>query len=399
MVSRPSTLRLTCALVLGLALLWTGVVVAQSRERILHEYFTLAGGDEIGGASSSDSARGDEAGDQEDYVPSRRPGDPPSLSLGAGEDEPVLDTSGMVSSLPMKNPQGALDPLSATNTLDSNTDRVDELNYFSSFEPSVIPYKRAVAQNRVEERGGVLSFSVDSGRWRRIEVSGSEARSREDLFWGSFLIRATPGTRHPLPSVAPTQRIIEVQTEPRVDLVFDADEADNHYVRLDHEGLVRLNIKIAAPRFYFDGAFDEEVVWRQVRRMEGGTRLSQGADIPADQVLSRLGVDPRRMTPHDALIELVEHFRDFEARPFPPELGGGKPLSRHRSAQDRGLSPPRLCLRHHRASSRHRHTLRLQRSPRLRRSELARSGVASHRSWRRGRGCGDARRRAKQPRP
>lgn len=230
-----------------------------------------------------------------------------------------MSDTGPVSALSMENPQGGLDPRNATNKLDDDTDHVDELNYFSSFDPSVIPYKRGVAQNAVRMVDGDYAFYVEPGRFERVDIA--RAGADEDVFWGTFLIKSSPGTRAPIPSVAPSQKILEVKTTASADIRISKDRAGNFYVESSHSGLVRLNIKISVPRYYFDGEFSSDVRWSDFPSRFVPQIPAQAGPV-ANQVLEELGVS-RRQRPRDALIALVEHFRDFEGKPFPAEERGG----------------------------------------------------------------------------
>ena len=291
-----------------------GVVFAQ-QERVLHEYFTPPGQLEqrVRGQGASSASQ------QPPRLKTRAPGDAPPLTLNVRPEELVHGEQGPQGARPLQNPQGGLDPRQASNALDSDTDQVDELNYFSSFDPSVIPYKRGVSQNRVIDRGGEWAFVVDAGTFEPVEVDEREPAPDEDVFWGTFLLRATPGARLPIPSVAPQQQILQVDTEPRQRLRIERDAADNYYVRPERAGLVRINFKLAVPRFYFTGRFDESVRWGELDGRELA-RLPEELERRARGVAGQLGLDA--MPPAQALLKLIEHFRDFEGRPFPDNLRG-----------------------------------------------------------------------------
>lgn len=284
-----------------------------ARPSTLHEYF------QPGNLRAKRAAEGD----QPQRVTSRQPGEPPDLTLSMREDEPVLSDNGPVSDLPMENPQGELNPQDAANKLDDNTDRVDELNYFSTFDPSVIPLKRGVAQNQVIlDASGDYAFVVDGGRQRaRVGVDSEPKRADEDSFWGTFLINAAPNTPTPIASVAPQQRILKVLTEPRVDLQISRDKADNYYLTTTHRGLVRVNIMLAAPRFYFDGELSASARWGDFPK-DLIAAMPPRAFEASGRVLDSLGISRATHSPREAMVRLIEHFRDFEGKPFPAELRG-----------------------------------------------------------------------------
>ena len=295
----------------------SGTLAYAQQEQVLHEYFNLPG--DLSGLREK-SASG--AGAEPPRIKAREPGEAPPLTLDVRQDEPVMGQKGPMSSLPMTNPQGGLDPGTAANKLDDNTDRVDELNYFSSFDPSVIPYKRGVAQNEVRMSGADYAFVVDTGRFQRVGIGagGREASKDEDVFWGTFLIKSSPGNRTPIPSVAPDQRVLEVHTEPATSVVIERDGADNFYLTSERSDLVRVNMKIAAPRRYFDGEFGW-VAWSSFDR-SALPKLPRALYPVAEDVMREIGVSRASINPKDALMRLIEHFRDFEGKPFPQEMRG-----------------------------------------------------------------------------
>ncbi|AWV88751.1 transglutaminase-like domain-containing protein [Bradymonas sediminis] len=287
--------------------------------RVLHEYFdpwsvNLSGQTSVGGSgASADAASSAFIG---------MPGQPPGLSLEPATDEMILGNQGPVDAGKTATPWGPLDPGSgAPSRLDSATDRVDQLNYWANFEPSVVPYKRVVVQNQVRSADGQYSLHLAPGRYRSVAIEGGAERGNEDVFWGSFLLRARAGERHPIPSVAPQQRILSVQAAPMVGLRVERDEADNFYIVPASDGLLRVNMKLAVPRVYFDGELSATTTWREFSQAAQArdARLSPHIKDVAANVLKLNGAS-HQMAPRDALFALIEYYRDFEARPFPESL-------------------------------------------------------------------------------
>lgn len=309
--------RAPSALALLTVLVASGVAWSQQadgplpRPKTLHEYFQPGRIQRARDADRSAPSR----------VKTRQVGEAPALTLNTRQDEPVMGSDGPLSDLELENPQGELNPQGATNKLDDKTDRVDELNYFSSFDPSVIPLKRGVAQNKVIlDASGDYAFTVSSSRNTRVNVDPAPKRADEDSFWGTFLISAIPDTPTPIPSVSPDQRILKVLTEPAVEVRVMRDQADNHYLTTSHRGLVRVNILLAAPQYYFDGDFDEGVDWSDLPQSLVSP-MPERAHTAAGRVLKALNVG-RQQTPKAALLKLIAHFRGFEGKPFPDDLRG-----------------------------------------------------------------------------
>ncbi len=244
-------------------------------------------------------------------------GQPPALSLEINHQEPIFTNDGPLFDAQLKQPNGQLDPRDSTNQLDDLTDHVDPLQYFPQFDPSVLPYKRQVSQNQVTRTpDGSYRIELASKTFTPVDIPRTTpltASSQEDTFWGSFLIRTESGQLHPIPSVAPDQRVLQLKSEPAVPLTIVRDQADNYYIRADYNGLVRVNLQLAAPRFYFDGTLQTTVRWNDFPPALRPT-LAPEIRTVANRVLSKLAVDNRTMPPHDALMRLIEHFRDFESR-------------------------------------------------------------------------------------
>ncbi len=242
----------------------------------------------------------------------------PPLSADVQNDEPIFDDKGPNFSETQKEPYGDLSPFGTTNQLDDKTDRVKTLNYFSNFTPSIIPYKRAVAQNEIVKNDEKYEFKVKNQAARKVPTLKSSKPG--EVFWGSFLVRAEQSRLHPLPSISPDQSIIEIQTEPKVGVTLYKDSADNFSAKIDSNALVRINIKYSVPSNYFNGIFADEP-WSEFEPSRA-SQLSPEISTVSKRVQKKLGLS-RRLSPLTNLNIMVEHFRNFEARPFPEELRKG----------------------------------------------------------------------------
>lgn len=308
--------RLPYLAALVVALVTSGVWAQQSTDGpyILHEFFA---GD-VSGTDGTGAGDGPEA----NAAPPTE-GGPPALSMEPRNDELIYGAEGPVDDGRWEEPYGSLNPFSSQNKLDANTDRVNSLNYFASFEPSVIPYKRVVAQNQVlRTAAGEYRMQLLAGDRREIRI-GQAIPSGHELFWGSFMVRTEPSRWHPMASVAPHQTLLDVRSEPEVDLTFYRDDAGNFYFRTNHRGLLRLNVRVAVEPFYFSGEFPD-VAWSDFRGLSKPV-FPEDAGPVALRVLQKIGVN-QSMPPTQVMTRMVEYFRNFEARPLPPELASGDDL-------------------------------------------------------------------------
>jgi transglutaminase-like putative cysteine protease len=307
---------------LAVGLVWAVQASAQesseSGGRVLHEYFDPGAVPTSGSSAASASSS---SGGARPSKTSSTSGEPPGLTLNPGQGDMILGPQGPVEAETERSPYGPPSPRSGFSRLDDQTSRVDDLSYYSAFDPSVFPYKRNVVQNRVVRRQGEYGVATDPGEWERLSVASGGARADEDTFWGTFLVRADKGEIHPIPSVAPRQRFLAVESEPDVPLDFLRDGAGNHYVRVEHDGLVRINAKVATRRFYFAGRFSEGVGWGDIAGA-GAPDLAEEIRPVAERVMSMVGVS-RQMSPKEALEELIYYYRDFKTEALPEEAKQG----------------------------------------------------------------------------
>ena len=312
-------MRWTKVLIALAVCLVSAVLVAQQRvhqNRILHEYF-----DGKVAASSGGEGAGEAGSDTPTAPPlpavAQSTGElqPPPLSGEVGRDELVWGAEGPSPDARLEEPNGPLNPFGSSHSLDTRTDRVDELNYFENFDPSIIPFKRVVALNRFRHVRGEYSVELDSGR--KVEVSsGNVLREDEEVFWGTFAINAVPNQWLPIASVSPDQRILRLESEPPVPLEVHRDIAGNHFVMTQHRGLLRLNMQVAVRTDYFAGEF-QDVSWDEFDGLVDFEHPEVSGVVMG--VLRDIGVS-KRQSPREVLLTLIEYFRDFEGRAFPEDV-------------------------------------------------------------------------------
>lgn len=301
----------------SLVLLGCGVIaVAAAQERVdgpfvLHEFFT-------GTFRAGAGVGGGDAKPPRDTVEVAQAGAPPALSSEAGAGEMVYGADGPLPDARIKEPYGDLNPFAGPNTLDANTDRVDSLTYFANFDPSVIPYKRVVAQNSVFRSPDGDYVVRRLGPPRPMQETGQLPIDAQ-VFWGTFMVQMDENRMQPIASVAPHQEVLEVVTEPPVRTQIMVDDAGNFMVRAAYTGPLRINLKVAVPSSYFTGEF-QPASWDDIDRL-GLAPLEPAILQAALKVRRELGLS-RSQPPEQVLTELVSYFRNFEGRPFPDELRG-----------------------------------------------------------------------------
>jgi len=99
---------------------------------------------------------------------------------------------------------------------DCNTGPDSTLHYVSVFNPDVLPFKRMSALDGVrDDYEMVVAHKAEV----EVPVGGTTDKSR-DRFWGSVLVKLSPGNEVPLPSVAPDMRILSYEIRPSIGLRF-----------------------------------------------------------------------------------------------------------------------------------------------------------------------------------
>ncbi len=262
-------------------------------------------------ATSSNAVIGDEPaagrnpaaiGTGEKILPEPQPSEPPA------PEEPVMGQGNFGA-----DRETSLQP-------DANTGPDSRLAYVEAFNPSVVPFKRLTSLGAVRA-DWTLQIS-DEHTQTDLKIGGKPTPGF-DRFWGSVMIDLTSGIDLPLPSVSPGMRILSYEVEPRTQLIFSKDGADNFYVRSEEpgsRGLHRLVFLVEADPIYFAPRMPRTGMGvSEVARARGAPPLP---DLPREVVESARQVHTfLRVKSEDplgpTLNRLVAHFRAFE----PKEIG------------------------------------------------------------------------------
>lgn len=198
----------------------------------------------------------------------------------------------------------------STITPDRTTTHDGQLRYGATFNPSVVPFKRVTAADQVRAN---FQLGVRDGGLRPLALSHRAIPPDRDAFWGTIQLQARAGEALPIPSVAPSAAIISYRVQPKAQLHFFRDSADNFWVKSDRSGLLSVVFLTDAPRSYFSPQIpvllEATDIPRQLR-----PRLAPGAQAAARRVLEHIGV--RRGPLGRQLSRLVAYFRNFKAAPL-----------------------------------------------------------------------------------
>ena len=301
-------------LLAGLTLAAAGLAIAQTAasRRVLHEDLPSPSDrpTPIVGGNGSNNPAAIISGDKRLPKPVV---EPPTTKPSNGE--PVLGAGGFAA-----DRQTLMRP-------DSNTGPDNTLHYVSVFNPDVLPFKRMSALDGVAD-----DYTLKIAHTALVELpitgaSGADDKTR-DRFWGSVLLKLTPGADVALPSVAPDMRILSFEIKPKLAVRFEKDGADNFFIRTDEssaQGTYRLVFLADADAGYFAPALPQG--GRFTPRMIAGMtppelrpQLPAGVARAAQRTMTNLGIDAE-MDLSVVFNKLVGYFRSFEARPMPRSSG------------------------------------------------------------------------------
>ncbi|MBD89013.1 MAG: hypothetical protein CL940_01595 [Deltaproteobacteria bacterium] len=269
---------------------------------------------------ASDLPQEIQIGDEVLPAPTGRPGDARTY---AGPEE----AQGVA---PAAEPRGSLGNAAKP---DRSTQKESDLSYQASFDPSVVPFKRNRALNRVGADG---NLTLQGGERVDVPVIGHRVAPGREVFWGSVMVRSTADEAIPLPTVAPDSRVLAYRAQPARELRFERDEADNLYLRAGGPGSFHLVYLLDADSRYFSRRSSSRATLKDIpARLK--PRLPSELAKTGLEVAKTLGLN--RKTPYFKLVDgLVSYFRSFEPGEPPPETGdiyrdlalGKRGICRHR---------------------------------------------------------------------
>ena len=217
---------------------------------------------------------------------------------------------------------------------DRSTEKEGRLDYGAVFDPSVVPFKRNHALNKI---AADYELSVERGKLRELQVVGNQVDAGREIFWGSVLLEGDGEQLIPLPSISPDSRILSYQVTPPTGLTFHQDAADNFYVKSDTAGIFRVVFVMDAGSGYFGRSLPSTI---RVGRTGGPPipALPANVERSARRFNRTLGLRPSTSY-ENAMNTLVAYFRSFKPGEPPPSRGdiftdlaaGKKGICRHRS--------------------------------------------------------------------
>jgi hypothetical protein len=204
---------------------------------------------------------------------------------------------------------------------DRATEQETNLEYFETFNPSIVPHKRGRALDAVD-----ASLELHLAAAPLVPITPGEviavASARREVFSAEAVVEARGDEAIPLPSVSAADAILSWEVEPQQPVTFLKDGASNLYVRLSRPGRARLRWRVAAPLTWFSRTSDAarrlplSALPDAVRPRPPATVRQQ-----ALEVARAIGV-PRGATLGRTLDALVLYFRGFAPGEPPPERAG-----------------------------------------------------------------------------
>ena len=190
---------------------------------------------------------------------------------------------------------------------DRKTHREGTLQYHTTFDPALVPFKRNRALDVVRKD---LTLEVSSNHLSPLDPIGNRVEANREIFWGSVMIQGKSGDTIPIPSASPDSRILSFQTHPPVDVSFFKDVADNYYVRPADDESFQLLFLMDAPSAYFGHPISPNARLGDVPQSLR-PRVDRKIAHDARHVARTVGIKTQRS--YRSIINgLVRYFRSFE---------------------------------------------------------------------------------------
>lgn len=213
--------------------------------------------------------------------------------------------------------------------LDRLTTRPESVVYDEPFRPSVLPFKRLYAFDRLGPDGG---FSVKDASLSVVNVGGVAAAS-EDAFYSDLVVELVRGVPVRIPSVGPGARIRSLHVDPPLPVTVLEDSAENWFVRAEQTARARLVMQLTIERQVFGSLF---------RPVSFGDLAPHLPPLPAParaaglEVARAIGVQ-RSASPAGVLIKLVDYFRRFHESSELPTAKGALDLYKEIALTQKGV--------------------------------------------------------------
>jgi hypothetical protein len=207
------------------------------------------------------------------------------------------------------------DSMDATYRIDRDTTRPNVVGYDDPFSPSVAPFKRTFAYDAVNE---ALELVVRDKGLKPLYV-GNTVDIGEDEFFGDLFVDLAENVAVRIPTVGPGAKLLAMRVEPKVDVKFFHDGADNWFIRGVERKRVRLIMQLSIRRDVFGSQF---------ARVPYADLADQVPPLPAvvrphaQKVLAQIGVS-RATPPNEVVTRLVDYFRGFAPSDERPTSASG----------------------------------------------------------------------------
>lgn len=213
--------------------------------------------------------------------------------------------------------------------IDRLTTRPDRVEYDEPFRPSVLPFKRLYAFDRIKPD---LSFGVLDEELISVTVGGL-AEETEDAFFADFEVDLVPGVPVRIPSVGPGSRIRALHLDPPLPFELLEDGAENWFLRASQGGRARMVMQLSIERQVFGSQF-RPVSWSALRPFL--PPVPESVVGVAREVAAHIGVD-RQASPAGVLTSLVSYFRKFKESAELPTSTESVDLYRELSFSQKGV--------------------------------------------------------------
>lgn len=213
--------------------------------------------------------------------------------------------------------------------LDRLTTRPDRVKYDEPFRPSILPFKRLYAFDRLEPD---LSFGVAEDSLVRVSTGGSVEHT-EDAFFADFAVDLVGGVPVRIPSVGPGAQIRAFHVDPPQEVEILEDSAENWFVRGTYNARVRMVMQLSIERQVFGSQF-RNVAWSSLSPYV--SPVPREIADAAREVARHVGVVPGD-SPARVVMTLVDYFRRFSESADLPKATDQAELYRELSFEQKGV--------------------------------------------------------------